>query len=272
MVTNQSNPYAAPRAQLGDDAAMAGQFIAAGINRAAAQGWRWLHAGFVLFRQQPGTAILITIVFLAIQLAVAALQTGLAMMHPALSVIASLASLAITPLLVGGWMVGCRALDEGGALRVGHLFAALDTHTKPLLALAGWVLVASLGIALVIGATIAVIGFAAFSGDTGLSARGLGAGIGITIAGLLVVAVSMFVYSLVWFAPALIVLHDFSALDAMKASAQGCLKNIVPLLVYGLCSIGLAIAATIPFMLGWLVFAPVLVGSIYAAYRDIYFR
>jgi uncharacterized membrane protein len=69
-----------------------------------------------------------------------------------------------------------------------------------------------------------------------------------------------------------VVFHGQSAAQAMKASFVACLKNIVPFLVYGVLTFLLAILASIPFGLGWLVLGPVLAGSLYAGYRDIFFE
>jgi hypothetical protein len=44
----------------------------------------------------------------------------------------------------------------------------------------------------------------------------------------------------------------------------------VPFLIYGIVLFVLAMIASIPFGLGWLVLGPVVFGSVYAAYRDIY--
>jgi len=60
------------------------------------------------------------------------------------------------------------------------------------------------------------------------------------------------------------------AIDAMKASFAACLTNVMPFLIYGLVVMGLAIAAVIPFGLGFLVLGPILIGSVYASYRDIF--
>ena len=72
------------------------------------------------------------------------------------------------------------------------------------------------------------------------------------------------------FAPALVALGGQSIVNSLKMSFSGCLKNIVPFLIYGIVAFVLAIIATIPFGLGWLVLGPILTASIYAAYRDIY--
>jgi uncharacterized membrane protein len=57
---------------------------------------------------------------------------------------------------------------------------------------------------------------------------------------------------------------------ALKASFFGCLKNLIPFLLYGIVLLVLAMIATIPFGLGWLVLGPVMIASIYRSYRDIY--
>jgi uncharacterized membrane protein len=56
----------------------------------------------------------------------------------------------------------------------------------------------------------------------------------------------------------------------MQESFTGCLRNIVPFLVYGVVMLGLGIVACIPLMLGWLVLGPVLAASLYTSYKDIY--
>jgi len=50
----------------------------------------------------------------------------------------------------------------------------------------------------------------------------------------------------------------------------GASKNILPFLVYGLVGLALAVVATLPIMLGWLILVPVLISSTYCAYKDIF--
>ncbi len=73
-----------------------------------------------------------------------------------------------------------------------------------------------------------------------------------------------------WFAPALVVLNQIRPIAALHASFQACLKNVVALLVYGTILLALAFLALLPAGLGLLIFGPVLAGSVYAAYRDIF--
>jgi len=113
----------------------------------------------------------------------------------------------------------------------------------------------------------------------------------ILLAWLIALGLMVPVFMAVWFAPPLAVFNELGAFDALKASFLGCLKNIVPFLIYGLILFGFAILASIPLCLGWLVLAPVgfatlaliplglgwlvlgpVIGaSIYTSYRDIYF-
>jgi uncharacterized membrane protein len=58
----------------------------------------------------------------------------------------------------------------------------------------------------------------------------------------------------------------------MKGSFTGCLKNVLPFLLYGAVLLLLSVIATLPLLLGWLVLGPVFAGSVYASYRDIYLK
>ena len=73
-----------------------------------------------------------------------------------------------------------------------------------------------------------------------------------------------------WLAPALIVLQKQPPFEALKTSLAACWANLGALTIYGLLWIGFAIIASIPLMLGWLVLAPLMVLSTYAAYRDLF--
>jgi uncharacterized membrane protein len=59
-------------------------------------------------------------------------------------------------------------------------------------------------------------------------------------------------------------------IPGLKASFNACMKNMVPFLVYGLITMTLCFFAALPVGLGFLVLGPVLAGSVYASYRDIF--
>ena len=96
-------------------------------------------------------------------------------------------------------------------------------------------------------------------------------GITFVLGSLVVMALSIPIYMALWFAPALVVLHDMEPAAAMKASFVACLRNTLPFLLYSVILTLLSLLALIPVGLGLLLFAPVVLASIYCAYRDIYF-
>jgi uncharacterized membrane protein len=75
-----------------------------------------------------------------------------------------------------------------------------------------------------------------------------------------------------WFAPALIAIDGMRPWQAMKLSLVGCLKNVMPLVVYGLMGGMLIVLGSLPMLLGLLVVMPTLAASIYVSYRDIFYR
>ena len=80
-------------------------------------------------------------------------------------------------------------------------------------------------------------------------------------------------------------LADKGVFESLKLSFIGCLRNIVPFLVYGIVLLILIVIALIPAgittivspvftvilgILTLLIIFPALLGSVYAAYKDIY--
>jgi uncharacterized membrane protein len=118
---------------------------------------------------------------------------------------------------------------------------------------------------------VAIVGAGAFFGAMRGDAAGmLAMGGSFLLAWLVAMALSIPIYMALWFAPALVVLRGLAPMAAVRESFLGCLKNMVPFLIYGIVLLVPSIFATIPFLLGWLVLLPVVIASIYVAYRDIY--
>jgi uncharacterized membrane protein len=253
-----SNPYAAPKAAVADAAsAPQGNFVPGGRGVAAGRGWDWITGGWDLFKRQPGLWIGLIVVWLVITMV--------------LSFIPFIGPLALTvlwPVLVGGIMLGCRALHEGGELELGHLFAGFRDKFGALAAVGAINLAAYIAIMLVVMLITGVSMFA-MTGDS--PAAGIGAMMGVMLAMLIMMALMIPVAMAVWYAPVLVVLNERGTVEAMKESFSGCLKNLLPFLLYGVVLFVAAVIATIPFGLGWLVLGPVVAGSIYVSYRDIYF-
>jgi len=236
-------------------------FIAAGRAVDAGRGWEWIAAGFALFKKQPGNWILVLIVLLVCLILIAVVP-----------IIGGLSNMLLLQVFMGGIMLGCRALDRGEVLEVGHVFAGFKQNTSNLvvlglLALAAWV-VALIPALLIMGGG----GFMAMMRGQEAAAMGIATlGLTFVLAMLVTAALSVPIYMAMWFAPSLVALHNLAPVEAMKASFGACLKNIIPFLVYSVILLVLCVIAAIPAGLGFLVLAPVILASIYTAYRDIFF-
>jgi uncharacterized membrane protein len=125
---------------------------------------------------------------------------------------------------------------------------------------------------LAIFAIVAMLGGGSLAGGM-MMGRPAGYGMalgGMLLAMLLALALSVPLFMAIWFAPALVVFNNMQPVQALKASFNACLKNMVPFLVYGLITMVLCFFAALPVGLGFLVLGPVLSGSVYASYRDIF--
>ena len=91
-------------------------------------------------------------------------------------------------------------------------------------------------------------------------------------------AVSLPLMMATWYAPLLVFFDDIKPLPALYLSLIACIKNMRPLLVYGvILMIPLFVFTRIGLVvhqidLGLWLLAPLLVPSIYASYRDIFVR
>lgn len=273
---------------------------------AAGRGAGWWADGWHIFRASFWTWIGVTVIYILLSLLIALVPF-----------VGSLGQSLLTPVFMGGLMLGCQAIGRDAPLRVAHLFEGFQgAHFVPLL------IIGVVNIAITFG-LVAVTAGSVFGGlqwaelarlgagadpmahmDRAMGALGMG-GVVIGVLSLVVLAV---IAMLNWFAPALVVLHGASALEAMKQSFAACWRNILPFLVYGLIAIAIGVAAmialgAIALMLGagafmgsgaasgsgWigalvgfavlfvglmlvlaLVIGPIVVGSIYAGYRDLF--
>jgi len=253
-----TNPYSAPAATVADPVSAAqGNFVPGGRGVGAGRGWGWIAEGWGLFKEQPWMWILIWVALLLLLIVL----NFIPLLGP-------IANAILWPVFSAGLVLGCRALAQGERLEFGHLFAGFRERLGTLAGVGGLTFVTSFAIGAAVFLSMGV-GLAALFG--GASSATPEAGLGFLLAMLVMLALMLPLFMAVWFAPALVVFHERGAVEAMKESFTGCLRNVVPFLVYGLVGLVLATLASIPFGLGWLVLGPVFVASIYTAYRDIYF-
>jgi len=257
------DPYAAPKSRVADTPhdSPAGVFVPGGRGVAAGNGWNWITDAWEMFKGQKGTWIGVFVIF-AVLVVVANFLPGIG---PILLVL-------FTPVLYGGVMLGCEAQRGGQRLEIGHLFAGFRNSTGKLIGVGVAALLMFAGVFVVVmlifGADMARMMIGGKPTPEQMQAATMGA----MLAPLIILALSLPIYMAIWFASPLIVLNNLGVGDAIKGSFSGCLKNVVPFLVFSVAFLLLAIVATIPIGLGWLALGPVLLASIHTAYRDIYYE
>jgi uncharacterized membrane protein len=227
----------------------------------AGRGWQWIKQGYALFIKSP----LLWIALIVICLVAAALIS-------AIPVAGDILSALLMPVIVAGLMAGCRAVEKDDELELAHLFSGFKQRTSQLVTLGAISLVAQL---LILGAMMAVGGATLvnilISGqqpqDPQVFVQAMmGAGFAI----LLGLALFIVWIMAMQFAPLLVFFNDVAPVDALKLSLRAFLANIGPMLVYGVTLILLAVLASIPMLLGWLVLFPIIFTSLYASYCDIF--
>jgi uncharacterized membrane protein len=257
------NPYAPPKAAVLEPAApQTGTHIPDGRRVEASRGVAWYSEAWTLFKGAPGTWILICVVFIVLSILLAIIPMG------------SLLSSIAYPAVAAGLMLGCRSIEEGTGLTVGHLFAGFKKNVGSLILVGVLYLVGTMLIMLFAGIGAALLIPTMIS--QGFNPSDLGSMMAllpfILLIALVVMALMLPLIMAIWFAPALVVFHDLAPMAAMKASFHGSLKNIVPFLLYGVVGLVLAVLAMIPVGLGMLVWIPLLWASIYTGYRDIFVK
>ena len=235
----------------------------------AGDGAAWWGESWRIFCAAPAAWLGILVVFVVVSIALVLVP-----------IVGSLVHTVLTPVFAGGAMLGCHALARGEPLRIGHLFEGFQRGRFAPLCILGLIWLAILVvIAIVMVATIFLTlgasGLAAlmdFSGTSIDYAALASAGMAVFIVGLVALAITVLVAMAYWFAPALVVLNGEPPVAALQKSFAASSRNIGAFLLYGLIYIGLAIVASIPVGLGWLVLGPMVAGSCYAGWRTIFGR
>jgi uncharacterized membrane protein len=254
---SEQNPYQAPESNVEQVVEIGGltepQSVPAG------RGMGWITDGFSLFKMAPGIWIANIVIFFVIVMVLSFI--------PIVSLVLNL----FMPVFTAGFMLGCRDLDEGNDLQISHLFAGFQNRTGALVAVGALYLVMIIIImGLAFGGMFMTGGGAEIMQNPEAIENGA-MPTAMLLALLIGTALMIPVVMAYWFAPALIVFNEeLGVIEAMKMSFMGCLKNVIPFLLYGIVAMVLAIIASIPLMLGWLVLGPMLIGSMYVAYKEIF--
>ena len=226
---------------------------------AIGHGLQWISSGWRIFKRSPLVWIGLTITLILIWLALLSIPK-----------VGPLLFNLLFPVFFAGLMLGCRALEQGRQLQFGYLLAGFRENAAALVTVGGVYLV---GILIVLA-----VAFGSSEGLPKLPAKPTPEEIAAAqtalkkMTGPLLSAMALYVplVMLTWFAPLLIVFRKMPAVAALKTSFSACVQNIGAFTLYGIVVLALWIAATLPVMIGLVIVLPVIFGSIYASYIDIF--
>ena len=227
-----------------------------GRSRAVGAGtvFAWLRLAWNLFMSRPGvwvgSVVLLFVGFCALMI---------------VPLLGPLLTCLLSPVLAAGMMAMCRKAADGGTIVLSDLTVGFRQRTTPLVLLGVIFMLATL---LIHGVVLLL-----FSGS--VAGGLLGAGVGFLFGGsLLALLLSPLLFiplwMALWFAPALVLFNGMPPLEACKTSLEACLKNIPPFLILGLVALVLSFLAALPVGLGFLVLIPVLAGTAYASWQDVF--
>jgi hypothetical protein len=237
----------------------------------AAHGWTWIVEGYRLFRKSPAVWLaLLLLLFVSMKVLVRV---------PLLGIIVAL----LMPHFIVGLMEGCRALERGNRLDLGHLLAGFRRNAAQLVTIGGVSLVGNFAVMMLVielgGEAMSTLAKTMTQGVqmTPELTREMQAATRIVAQALLVgTAVSLPLLMALWYAPLLVYFNDLGPLAALKSSFLACVKNTGAMLIYGMVILlGMFIAMPFGVAIGQYDFAlvllaPIVVPSIYASYKDIF--
>lgn len=256
------NPYAPPKTRVEDAPTSLpdGDFLPEGRGVPAGNGWKWITDAWAFMAGQRWTFVGVFVLLMVINI-----------VSQFIPIIGPLAVTLFSPVLIGGFVLGCDAVRRGEPFEVGHLFAGFQRHMGKLVGLGA----ISLAFYIVAGIIMVMIVGAAFlpmmtGGAEPSPEEVMGMMLPMLLAVLIVVALSLPLTMAMLFATPLIVLEDFDIGTALKTSFSACLKNILSFLVWSIGALVLGFLVVLTLGLGMLIVGPVMMVSIYISYRDIF--
>jgi len=233
------------------------------------RGFYWIAEGFQMVFQSPfGWMKVITLWF------------GFTLLCGMIIAIGPILFSLMLPILFGGLMVGCRAIENGQSMTAAHLFAGFRNKPARLITLGG---INVLG-ELILTSILLIWGGQRMIELQTLSMDGTGnlEQLQVLVSDLTPMLITLSLIQVVllmlgWFAPALLVFGDLTTAQALALSGKACLINTLPFLAYsiGMGALLMALITTafaVPILGALLLMmgVPTLIAAVYASYRDIF--
>ncbi len=224
------------------------------------RGYSWIAEALPYFTRNPLGWITAIIVFFLISMVIGLIPLGTFVLN------------IFYPVVIGGFMLGCKAHKEGDLFEFQHIFSGFKEPYFKRLVLLGVIYTIVTLIAIILMAILAFVMLGGFDFFQQLEQAQVEDVLTYTqeFMFLTLIAITLFTPCImaIWFAPAIVISSEETTVSAMLMSFNACLKNILPFTLYGIVAFILLILASIPLMLGHLVLLPVLSASVYVAFLD----
>ncbi|MCL2644013.1 MAG: hypothetical protein FWD51_00965 [Betaproteobacteria bacterium] len=249
-------PHETPTANMVSSSSKEGTFIPGGRSVSPGDSLAWISSAWYIFKKKPGEWILFALIYV-----------GTAFLLP--KVLPSVIQLIvpfILVLLIAGLIHTCSQFQRKGAFSLGNFFAAFMHQTRPLLVLGLFSLGFSLALVAIMGTFLGSVIIEGASTPTRVVAGG-----GMASVGILIMFAAAIAYAMaVWFAPALVMMHNIAPLAAIKMSFFACRKNILPGIFFFIVMGVLLFLSAIPLGLGLLITWPMFFLCYYTSYRSVF--
>jgi len=226
----------------------------------AGRAYAWIVAGWQCFMRNPPLWVGVSIVVMLFFLLLLAISLG------------ALASYLFAPSIGAGMLYLAQRIDSNEGV-FSDLFAGFRRNTTSLIWL-GVVLLIAMGLWKIWFFFMLFGGWSGFSAAVSTSVMmqavaQAGALLMISLALFILIFLPILCMAL-WFSPALCFFDSMRANAALRASFYACLKNWLPLTLYGLILLIIFSLSLVTAGIGFLVSIPLMMASLYHSYLDIF--
>lgn len=229
----------------------------------AGEGINWISQAWAIVKEKLGMWVLINLIMFAFIIVIS--------MIPFVNFFISF----IIPILIGGIIAICEKQRRTGEVELGLLFAGFQQKFRALFAVGavsfavtvvGFIISAMIG-----GSVLMAVFLEAAQYDTISPEQLMSLGSTLIYIYIVMGLTSIIAMALTWFAPALIINHNYTVGSAVSASLKAVTKNILPGLLFFIMMTIIMIIAAIPLFLGLLITMPLMLVTYYSTYRSLFF-
>ncbi|WP_373973866.1 BPSS1780 family membrane protein [Chitinibacter sp. SCUT-21] len=222
-------------------------------------GWQWITRAFALFRQAPTAWVGITGLFVVLMLAINFVP-----------ILGGFVGTLLGPVMLGGLMIAAQKTDQGEKPQISDLFAGFKYRTIDLIKVGAYYMLGTMVLLFLLSGIVGALEFLGVIDALPEQITAVDQVKHLWPLGVLILGCFLLVYSAYFYAPALVILANMSATEAMKLSALAFWRNWSPILLMSLLGALILMLLMLPFFLGLLIGLPVALITSYVCYVDVF--